>query len=170
LENPPIAIVCTADQANVFTDTATLASTNPVVGVVRTGGLVEDDPFGWKSWAMARIVTLPDRNTPVTVSTFADGGSQTSWPTMNQNEELDGSLPADVILTESGTGIWDVSLWDVGQWGQKKFVEGWAIFGATRIRSHSLQVQLTHADPSGILVRDLEVTFAPIQRRAPGAR
>lgn len=169
-ETPPVVIVCTADQAGVYTDTASLGAVNPVVSILRTGGLVEDDPFGWKSWAMARIVTLPDRNTPVTVSTFADGGSQTTWPTMNQNEELDGGLPADVVLTESGTGIWDVSLWDVATWGAKKFVEGWSIFGAERIRSHSLEVQLTHADPSGILIRDLEVTYAPIQRRAPGAR
>jgi hypothetical protein len=174
-ESPAIVTICLADQASVYTDVVRYQVDAPVVARLRTGGLVEDDPFGWKLWKMVRLITQPQRDSAIIVNAYVDGGGITMRPTMDQNAEMgswDGHpMDNNVIHANSGGGIWNVSLWNQALWGARQFVEGWSILDPSEplIRSRSCSIELIHADPSGLLVRDLEVTFDAIARRAPGS-
>lgn len=174
IEQTPIVDICYADQDGTYTDpTATPKGgtrPTPVIARLKTGGLVQDEPFQWKDWTSIRMVVLPAKDTPITVNIYADGGLAQSVPTMNQNFELDAGppVPPNVIQASFGGALWDVAVWNVDVWGDRRFVEGWSEITPV-IRSHSLEVEFIHNDPIDIHLRDVEIRYRPVQRRAPGA-
>lgn len=121
-----------------------------IVSVLQTGDLDDGAPFDRKLFTMLRSIGFPVKTTTVTVSAMLDGGLATSYP---------------ALLFQGVEGaIWNVSEWNTASWGQIAFTEAQSTSRSRRPRGRTISLQLSHAEPIGLALRDIEVTYIPIPR------
>lgn len=116
-----------------------------IISVLTTGDLDGGTPFDEKIITMVRGIGFPARTTTVSVSMTLDGGLATPYPPL--------------IFEGQDGAVWNVSEWNLASWGQVAFTLADAYAPPQRPRARVITLQLTHAEPIGIALRELEISY-----------
>lgn len=147
------------------------------------GGIYGGDNAAGTVWKLEQATSYVDGALPIAGQIFSpewtegDPLREKIWPgfSFGYLRAADGQLQVDIVVNAGQARYsknfawvvsgdqWDVAQWDVGQWAGGFFQEDFLDWDA-RIVGHSLQMQITHAQPTDFQIRDYGRRYVVIPR------